>query len=100
MTLPPTNRVPNIVFLFSDTGGGHRSAAQAIIEALDVEFPDQYTWEMVDFFRYYAPAPFNTATDTYAPMAQIPDLWELGFVASNGRYRANMIQRVILSLIH
>lgn len=95
MTLPPTKRVPHIVFLFSDTGGGHRSAAQAIIEALDVEFTDQYSWEMVDFFRYYAPAPFNTATDTYAPMAQIPDLWELGFVASNGRYRANLIQHVI-----
>ncbi len=95
MTLPPSERVPHIVFLFSDTGGGHRSAAQAIIEALGVEFPEQYTWEMVDFFRYYAPPPFNTATDTYAPMAQIPDLWELGFVASNGRYRARMIQRVI-----
>jgi hypothetical protein len=30
-----------IVFLFSDTGGGHRSAASAIIEALELEFPDR-----------------------------------------------------------
>jgi len=30
---------PHIVFLFSDTGGGHRSASEAIIEALDLEFP-------------------------------------------------------------
>jgi 1,2-diacylglycerol 3-beta-galactosyltransferase len=28
----------HIVFLFSDTGGGHRSAASAIIEALELEF--------------------------------------------------------------
>lgn len=95
MTSQPTDQVPHIVFLFSDTGGGHRSAAQAIIEALETEFPSQCTWEMVDFFRYYAPPPFNTATDTYAPMAQIPDLWELGFAATNGKYRANLIQKVL-----
>ncbi|NLW72327.1 MAG: galactosyldiacylglycerol synthase [Chloroflexi bacterium] len=95
MTPQACEKPPHIVFLFSDTGGGHRSAAQAIIEALDVEFPEQYTWEMVDFFRYYAPPPFNTAADAYAPMAQVPDLWEFGFLASNGKYRSSFIQRVL-----
>jgi ACS family hexuronate transporter-like MFS transporter len=50
------NNIPHIVFLFSDTGGGHRSAAEAILEAMSSEFPGKMTAEMVDIFRDYAPA--------------------------------------------
>jgi 1,2-diacylglycerol 3-beta-galactosyltransferase len=60
-----TDRKPNILFLFADTGGGHRSAAEAIIEAINLEFPDQFTTEMVDFFKDYAPPPLNLAGPTY-----------------------------------
>ncbi len=35
---------PHILFLFSDTGGGHRSAAEAIIEALNLEYPHTFTY--------------------------------------------------------
>ena len=52
-------RKPHIVFYFSDTGGGHRSAAEAIIEAIQLEYKDKVTTEMVDFFKNYAPRPFN-----------------------------------------
>src|SRR6188474_2246660 len=38
---PP--KKPHIVFYFSDTGGGHRSAAEAIIEAIHIEYKDQVT---------------------------------------------------------
>jgi len=38
------------VFLFSDTGGGHRSAAQAIIEALEQDHPGKVETSMVDRF--------------------------------------------------
>ena len=88
-------RKPHILFLFSDTGGGHRSAAQAIIEALNVYFPDRVTTEMLDFFVEYAPPPFDSAVDTYAPMAQVPDVWELGYKLSNGKWRAKMLQEVL-----
>jgi hypothetical protein len=37
MTNNPTEK-PHITFLFSDTGGGHRAASEAIIEALHCEF--------------------------------------------------------------
>lgn len=84
-----------MLFLFSDTGGGHRSAAQAIIEALEVYFPDQVTTEMLDFFVEYAPPPFDMAVTTYAPMAQVPDLWELGYKLSNGKYRSKLVQDVL-----
>ena len=86
---------PHILFLFSDTGAGHRSAARAIIEALEIYFPGQVTTEMLDFFVSYAPPPFNLAATTYAHMAQVPNLWELGYKLSDGKYRSKMVQDVL-----
>jgi 1,2-diacylglycerol 3-beta-galactosyltransferase len=84
-------RRPHILFLFSDTGGGHRSAAQAIIEALAVEFGDALTTEMLDFFKAYAPLPFNKMPDWYPDMVKAPQLWGLSFKASDGRKRARAL---------
>ena len=50
----PTDR-PHITFLFSDTGGGHRAASEAIIESLHSEFGEAVVTEMVDFLKDYAP---------------------------------------------
>ena len=86
---------PHILFLFSDTGGGHRSAAKAIIEALEIYHPGKVTTEMLDFFVEYAPPPFDMAVTTYAPMAQVPDLWELGYKLSNGKWRSKLVQDVL-----
>ena len=71
----PTPKKPHIVFYFSDTGGGHRSAAEAIIEAINIEYRDQVTTEMVDFFKDYAPLPFNYAGEMYPYMVKAPKLW-------------------------
>ncbi|MEI6291147.1 MAG: galactosyldiacylglycerol synthase, partial [Chloroflexota bacterium] len=59
------NKKPHILFLFSDTGGGHRSATEAIIEALEIEYPDTFTCEKVDIFKDYAPRPLNRMPDWY-----------------------------------
>lgn len=82
---------PHIVFFFSDTGGGHRSAAEAIIEALELEFPNAVTAEMVDFFKDYAPPPFSKMPDLYPEMVKAPRLWQASFYATNGRARARVI---------
>ncbi|MBV6396512.1 MAG: Processive diacylglycerol beta-glucosyltransferase [Anaerolineales bacterium] len=80
-----------ILLLFSDTGGGHRSAAEAIIEALHLEYPGMFTTEMVDFFKDYAPAPFNKMPDLYPQLVKAPQLWQAGFYATDGRARARVI---------
>ena len=82
---------PHILFLFSDTGGGHRSAAEAIIEAVNLEYPDCMTTEMVDFFKDYAPLPFNHAADMYPYMVKAPQLWSASFYATDGRARARVL---------
>jgi 1,2-diacylglycerol 3-beta-galactosyltransferase len=86
---------PHVVFLFSDTGGGHRSASEAIIEALELEFPGGVTSEMVDFFKDYAPPPLDKASEIYPPMAKVPDVWELGYRLSNGPNRTRVISDVL-----
>ena len=89
------NIKPHVVLLFSDTGGGHRSAAQAIIEALEIYYPHQVTTEMVDFFIEYAPPPLDLAPATYAQMGQVPELWKFGYKLSNGKRRSEVIQEVL-----
>lgn len=86
-----TPKKPHIVFYFSDTGGGHRSAAEAIIEAIHLEYDDQVTTEMVDFFKNYAPRPFNRAAEMYPYMVKAPHLWGAGFHVTDGRARARAI---------
>jgi 1,2-diacylglycerol 3-beta-galactosyltransferase len=81
------NNIPHIVFLFSDTGGGHRSAAEAILEAMSSEFPGKMTAEMVDIFRDYAPAPLNRAPSFYPPLSRMPEMWGLGYKLSDGKQR-------------
>ena len=85
------NKKPHVLFLFSDTGGGHRSAAEAIIEAIQLEYGDSVTTEMLDFFKSHAPLPLNKMPDWYPDMVKAPQLWGLSFKMSDGRLRARAI---------
>lgn len=85
------HKKPHILFLFSDTGGGHRSASEAIIEALDLEYPGKFSWEMVDFFADYSPPPLNLAGPTYPAMSRLDDLWKLAFETTDDPHRMRMI---------
>lgn len=85
----------HIVFLFSDTGGGHRSAAQAIIEALSLEFPGQTTHEMVDIFRDYAPPPLHMVPEMYPPLTQMPRAWGMGYYLSDGPRRTRFFYQMV-----
>jgi 1,2-diacylglycerol 3-beta-galactosyltransferase len=86
----PTQR-PHILFLFSDTGGGHRSAAQAIIEALQLEYDDRITTQMVDIFLDFAPPPLNYLPKWYPYMVRFPEAWGVGYKLSNGNRRAMLV---------
>lgn len=86
----PSEPQKRILFLFSDTGGGHRSAAEAIIEALHIEFGDLFKIDMVDVFKL-APRPLNRMPDLYPAMVKIPQAWGLGFHLSDGHKRARLI---------
>lgn len=80
-----------ILFLFSDTGGGHRSAAEAIIEAIQLEYPGAVACEMVDFFKDYTPPPINLAPRIYPPLVRLRAMWIATYRFSDGRRRARLI---------
>lgn len=84
-------RKPHIVFFFSDTGGGHRSAAEAVIEAIQLEYRNMVTTEMVDFFKDFAPPPINRVGEMYPYMVKAPRLWSASFHVTDGRARARVI---------
>lgn len=95
ITIP---KKPHIVFYFSDTGGGHRSAAEAIIEAVHFEYKHKVTTEMVDFFKDYAPPPFNRVGAMYPYMVKAPNLWGASFHATDGRAQARVITTTLWPL--
>lgn len=55
-----------ILFLMSDTGGGHRAAAQAIEEAIDFLYPDRYEVLIEDIWKGHTPWPINKIPNSYS----------------------------------
>lgn len=56
----------HILFLMSDTGGGHRAACRAMIAALEARYPGQFSSELVDVWKDYSFYPLNRSPQTYA----------------------------------
>jgi 1,2-diacylglycerol 3-beta-galactosyltransferase len=82
----------DILCLSSDTGGGHRSAAQAITEALQYLYPDTYRVEMVDALLNYSPFPFNRMVYLYRPLVdEGVHLWKWMWKSTAGRRRTNIL---------
>jgi 1,2-diacylglycerol 3-beta-galactosyltransferase len=84
----PLPKRPHILFLFSDTGGGHRSAAEAVREAVYLEYGDRISTGMVDFFQDYAPLFFRKLADWYPVMVRYPRAYGWGFHLLDSRRRA------------
>jgi 1,2-diacylglycerol 3-beta-galactosyltransferase len=88
-----------VLFLFSDTGGGHRSATLAMIEALGLEFPGTFDCKMVDVLRDYTPAPLRYAPEMYPPMTKFPETWSLSYRATDGKRRSRAVYRAIFPYV-
>jgi 1,2-diacylglycerol 3-beta-galactosyltransferase len=80
-----------ILLLYSDTGGGHRSAALAIREALESAYPGRYQVELLDALTEYAPLPLNYAPQFYPELTSFPRAWKLGYRLMDGRRRARAL---------
>jgi len=83
-----------ILFLFSDTGGGHRAATNAIIEGLNLEYPGQFDTNMVDFLRYYSPSPLRYSPEIYTGVSKMKMTWKVSYEAANGPKRSRAVNRL------
>ena len=87
-----TDSTPRVLILMSDTGGGHRSAAEAIAAAFAREFPDRYQVTLVDAIARAAVFPFNHAADWYLPFTTYAEfLWRFLFHLTNHRVTARAL---------
>jgi len=75
----------------SDTGGGHRSAAEAIAAALVREFPGRYQTTLLDGIARAAVFPFNHTAEWYRPVVTYAEWsWGLLFRTTNNRLAARL----------
>lgn len=81
-----------VLFLMSDTGGGHRAAAEAITEALVSHYgEDAVETELVDVFDEYCYPPWKWSPKIYPFMVnRLPKLWGRFFWMSNGLRQARI----------
>jgi 1,2-diacylglycerol 3-beta-galactosyltransferase len=69
----------------SDTGGGHRASAEALIEGFGARFPEQFDLSMVDLWKHHTPWPIRRIPDTYPFLVnRVPWLWSAMWHASHG----------------
>ncbi|HUF38525.1 MAG TPA: glycosyltransferase [Anaerolineales bacterium] len=85
---------PRFLFLFSDTGGGHRSTAEAVRDAVESIPGFEAEVVLVDFLSDYAPPPFNRLPMTYPDLVKRPRGWAFFYRLSNGPGRVRSIGRL------
>lgn len=83
-----------ILLLMSDTGGGHRAAAEAIRDAMQTRYEGEVQVEMIDVFRGYSPFPFKYMPEVYPWVINHGKSgWGVGYKWSNTRRRAKVLSR-------
>lgn len=81
-----------IVFLMSDTGAGHRAAADAIRAAMEQCYPGQYSYALVDVYRRYTPFPFNYLPEIYPRWVKwAGSTWGFGYRFTNHHHRGDLL---------
>ncbi|HEY2791734.1 MAG TPA: glycosyltransferase [Micromonosporaceae bacterium] len=88
-----------LLVLFSDTGGGHRAAAQALIEALHTAHPGRYAIEMCDPLRGPGAHPLPRAwAALYGPAIRYaPWAWGALYHATNSRAAMRALRSTLLA---
>lgn len=85
-----------IVFLMSDTGAGHRSAANAIRAAMERRYPGLYSFELVDVYRRYTPPPFKYLPELYPRWVNwARRSWGLGYWLADAPRRSVAVMAVL-----
>jgi 1,2-diacylglycerol 3-beta-galactosyltransferase len=95
----PDAETLTVLFLFSDTGAGHRRAAEAIIEALATAHPWRYRAVLCDPLTGPSAArPLRWLARLYGPAVRLaPWAWGAAYYASNSRLAMNVLWRTVFA---
>lgn len=83
---------PRILLLFSDTGGGHRSAAEAINQSINSLYPGKVDIKMVDIVRIVGRTPLNKIPDIYPWAVRLPKAWEFSYKITDTKLRSKIFR--------
>jgi len=72
-----------VLFLSSDTGGGHRASAESLGNQFKILFPES-TYDILDFFQNTVP-PYNKLAATYKHLSSHPSQWNFVYKLTNSR---------------
>jgi 1,2-diacylglycerol 3-beta-galactosyltransferase len=89
-----------LLFLIADTGGGHRSAARAVSQALNRMYPGRFAPVLCDPLGGPGSAPLlRWVTGLYGPVIRLaPWLWGAAYHATNSRPAMALLRRTLLAL--
>ncbi len=83
------------LFLFSDTGGGHRAGAEAVREACEELYGDAVGVTLVDVFRELGRWPFPHFPEWYPAMVGLRGVpWQITYQLTNGPRRVRTLARL------
>jgi 1,2-diacylglycerol 3-beta-galactosyltransferase len=87
-----------VLFLIADTGGGHRSAARAVGESLELAYPGRFAPVLCDPLGGPGSArPLRWVTGLYGPVVRLaPWLWGAAYYATNVRPAVWLLRRTLL----
>lgn len=81
---PTTSTGLKILFLSSDTGGGHRASAESLANQFQRLFPGS-TYALFDVVSECAPPPYNSLKAWYKHLSAHPAQWKVVYGVSNTR---------------
>jgi len=73
-----------VLFLSSDTGGGHRASAEALGAQFQMLFPGS-TYELLDVVEKDGVPPYNSLVSYYKHLSGHPSQWKFIYSISNSR---------------
>eukprot|EP00522_Entomoneis_paludosa_P007234 CAMPEP_0172453274 /NCGR_PEP_ID=MMETSP1065-20121228/10670_1 /TAXON_ID=265537 /ORGANISM="Amphiprora paludosa, Strain CCMP125" /LENGTH=655 /DNA_ID=CAMNT_0013205453 /DNA_START=97 /DNA_END=2064 /DNA_ORIENTATION=+ len=90
-TTTPTTQQPlssqrglKVLFLSSDTGGGHRASAESLAKQFQILFPGS-TYDLLDVVEEDFGPPYNSLVSLYKHLSAHPSQWKLLYTISNSR---------------
>ena len=88
-----------VLFLFSDTGAGHRRAAEAVVEALASAYPGSFVTVLCDpLMGPGAARPLRWLARLYGPAVRLaPWAWGAAYYVSNSRLAMTVLWRTAFS---
>lgn len=73
-----------VLFLSSDTGGGHRASAESLAKQFELLYPGT-SYDLLDVFARGGVPPYNKLVESYKHLSAHPSQWNFVYKVSNSR---------------